>query len=588
MRRTLAALGLVGLAGAGLYASRRTLAGRAFGLRPAEHTVAIERDVPVAMPDGVVLYADHLRPRAPGSFPTILIRTPYGRPSEAGALSPLLIPAPLLFAERGYNVVVQSTRGRFRSGGAFEPFVHERADGLATLDWIARRPWFDGSLGMFGASYVGYTQWAVATDAPPFLKAIVPVITSSRFSETFYPDGSFGYESSLRWTNILRLTHLPGRGLDLAAVGRLVSSGHEAALRAAMAGAPFAEADMVTLGERVPFFQRWLDDPDPAGPYWQAVDHDRGLGRIGAAVHLVAGWHDIFLRQQLADYNDLLAAGRSPCLTVLPRAHTDQALQREAVREGLWWFDAHLKGRRELLERRAVRLALMGSREWHEMDFWPPPARAMRLHLQAGGALAVEPPAGGPATSGYRYDPRDPTPAVGGPVLSPAAGARDQAPVEARPDVLIFTGAPLAADLDVIGHVRLELYAHSSLAHTDFIGRLCDVGPDGRSRNVCEGLIRVEPGVGEPQPDGSLRLSIDLWATAYRFGAGHRLRLHICSGAHPRWSANSGTGEPLRAGAPAGRVAEQTIFHDAHHPSALVLPTVSAETRLAMAGDIGP
>lgn len=582
MRRPLAALGLAGLAGAGLYAARRALIGRALGLRPPEHAVAVTRGLPVPMPDGATLYADHMRPRAPGSYPTILIRTPYGRPSEAGPLAPLY-GAPLLFAERGYNVIVQGARGRFRSEGDFEPFVREREDGQATLAWVAAQPWFDGSLGMWGLSYYGYTQWAVAADAPPFLKALVPVITTSRFSGAFYPRGSFTLESALRWTSYLRATG--GRGaIDLATVGRLLSPRREAALAAALRG-PFAQADAAATGSPAPHFQRWLAEPGPAAPYWRAVDHDRGLGRVGAAVHLVAGWHDIFLTEQLADYSDLLAAGRSPCLTVLPHHHSAPAVTSDAVREGLWWFDAHLKGRRELLARRAVRLALMGSREWHEMDFWPPPAQAARLYLRAGGALADAPGPGAP--SRYSFDPRDPTPAIGGPVLSPTGGPRDQRPLEARPDVLSFTGAPLGADLDVVGHVRLELFARSSLAHTDFVARLCDVAPDGRSVNVCEGIARVAPGDGEAGPDGSLRLTVAMWATAQRFRAGHRLRLHVCSGAHPRWAVNSGDGRPLREGAPAGPVAHQTIYHDATHPSALVLPVVSAETRRAMAGD-GP
>lgn len=582
MRRGLVALGLAGLAGAGLYSSRRAVIGRALGLRPPEHAVAVTRDLPVRMPDGATLYADHLRPRGAGSYPTILIRTPYGRPSEAGPLGLLPSGAPVLFAERGYNVIVQGTRGRFRSEGTFEPFLHEREDGLATLDWVAAQPWFDGSLGMWGLSYYGYTQWAVAADAPPYLKAIVPAITTTRFSGGFYPQGSFTLESAVRWTSYLRDT--AGReAYDLATLARLLAPRRESALRAAMGGA-FARADAGTGGP-APYFQRWLDEPGPDQPYWRAVDRDRGLGRVSAAVHLVAGWYDIFLPEQLADYTDLLAAGRSPYLTVLPRHHTAQAITSDALREGLWWFDAHLKGRRELLERRAVRVALMGSREWHEMDFWPPPARATRLYLRAGGALADAPGPGGPTR--YTFDPRDPTPAIGGPVLSPEGGPRDQRPLEARPDVLTFTGAPLPADLDVVGHVRLELFARSSLAHTDFVARLCEVAPDGRSVNVCEGLARVAPGVGEPRPDGGLRLEVGMWATARRLRAGHRIRLQICSGAHPRWAVNSGDGRPLREGAPDGPVAHQSIYHDPTHPSALVLPVVSAETLRAMAGD-GP
>lgn len=584
MRRA-PAVGLagLGLAGLWLYTRRRELLARSAGLRPAEHAVAFERDLPARMPDGVTLYADRIFPSAPGHYPTILIRTPYGRPSETRVLGPFSGVAPLLFAERGYNVVVQSVRGRFRSGGVFEPFVNEAADGRATLEWVAAQPWFDGNLGMWGASYLGYTQWAVAADAPPFLKAIVPAITAARFSRLFYPGDSFSFETSLRWANLVRTTHHPGGDLDLSAVWALVSPARQEALATAMAARPLAEADSAATGSPLPFYQRWLADPDPDSPYWRQVDHHRSLASVDVPTHLVAGWHDIFLHEQLADYAALLAAGRTPYLTVLPRHHNDPAVVLDAVREGLWWLDAHLKGHSGAMRRRPVRLALMGSREWHEMDYWPPPADVARYYLHGEGMLSPHEPAAESPPERYRFDPRDPTPALGGPVLSPRGGPRPQNALESRHDLLCFSTPPLHEELDVVGPVRLELFVRSSLEHTDFVGRLCDVAPDGRSVNVCEGICRVRPGKGERQLDGTLRIEIDMWATAQRFRAGHRLRLHIASGAHPRWSANPGDGGPLGAGAAAGRPAEQTVYHDQTHPSALVLPLVSARTRERMA-----
>jgi putative CocE/NonD family hydrolase len=175
----------------------------------------------------------------------------------------------------------------------------------------------------------------------------------------------------------------------------------------------------------------------------------------------------------------------------------------------------------------------------------------------------------------YRYDPADPTPAVGGALLAfQGAGPQDNCRLEARTDVLCYTTPSLERDLDVIGLVRLELFAWSSLGRTDFFGRLCDVYPDGRSTNICDGLFRVEPGRGQAQPDGTLRIEIDMWATAHRFRRGHRLRLQVSSGAHPRWSRNLGTGEAVATGVRM-KVAEQTVYHDAAHPSALVLPVAS-------------
>jgi hypothetical protein len=245
------------------------------------------------------------------------------------------------------------------------------------------------------------------------------------------------------------------------------------------------------------------------------------------------------------------------------------------LRAGVTWFDAHLRGDSGRLRPEPVRLYVMGAEEWRTFDAYPPPARERRYYLQAGARLSPDPPPTGSPADHYRYDPADPTPTVGGALLAmQGAGPQDNRSLEARPDVLCYTTPPLDRAIEVIGPVRLELYVHSSLAHTDFAGRLCDVAPDGRSTNLCDGLVRVKPGRGDAQPDGSLRLEIDLWATAHRFQRGHRLRLQVSSGSHPRWSRNLGTGEPLTTGVRMA-VAEQTIYHDEAHPSALVLPVVS-------------
>jgi len=217
-----------------------------------------------------------------------------------------------------------------------------------------------------------------------------------------------------------------------------------------------------------------------------------------------------------------------------------------------------------------VRLYILGADEWREMEAWPPPNPTTRLFLQPHGLLSPEPPADSPPDR-YRYDPADPTPNLGGGLLFPPAGPVDNRPLEARPDVLVYTTPPLKQDLEVIGPVRLQLYVRSSLAHTDFFGRLCDVHPSGRSINICDGLFRIEPGKGERLPDGTLRIEVDMWATACRFRRGHRLRLLVASGAHPRWARNLGTGEPA-ATATRMAVAEQEVYHDPEHPSALLLP----------------
>ncbi|HZC40638.1 MAG TPA: CocE/NonD family hydrolase [Streptosporangiaceae bacterium] len=210
-----------------------------------------------------------------------------------------------------------------------------------------------------------------------------------------------------------------------------------------------------------------------------------------------------------------------------------------------------------------MQVQVMGGGGWRSPEQWPPPASEQRWHLHPGGVLAPEPPpASGPDR--YRYDPADPTPAVGGSSLSTNSGPKDNRALERRPDVLAYTSAPLAAGLEITGPVAADLHVSSSNGHTDFFARLCDVHPRGRSVNVTDGMLRLVP--GDP---GHIR--VELWPTAHLFRAGHRIRLQVSSGAHPRYARNLGTGEPLATGT-AMQPAEQVVYHDPQRPSAVLLP----------------
>jgi putative CocE/NonD family hydrolase len=187
------------------------------------------------------------------------------------------------------------------------------------------------------------------------------------------------------------------------------------------------------------------------------------------------------------------------------------------------------------------------------------------------GELSVDQPVGQSPPAVYTFDPADPTPNIGGPLLSMGAGSYDNRPLEERPDVLTYTTQPLKEHLDVIGPIRLALFVTSSLPYSDFFGRVCDVHPDGRSMNICDGLLRLEPDNIMPQADGTLKIELEIISTAHRFLKDHRLRLQVSSGAHPRFARNLGTGEPLPT-ATRMVATQQTIYHDADHPSRLMLP----------------
>jgi putative CocE/NonD family hydrolase len=218
----------------------------------------------------------------------------------------------------------------------------------------------------------------------------------------------------------------------------------------------------------------------------------------------------------------------------------------------------------------------MGENRWRDFADWPPPVRIGSWYLQPGGALATSlPPSSEPDR--YRYDPADPTPAVGGNSLGSRKrmGPKDNRVLEARPDVLVYTSAPLEYDMEVIGPLRAELYVRSSLEHTDFFARLCVVEESGKSINLCDGILRLTPGSVTPEPDGSLHISVEVWPTAYHFRRGQRIRVQVSSGAHPSFARNLGSGEPLASGTKLC-VAEQTVYHDPEHPSAILLPVLNA------------
>ncbi len=569
-KRTTTRILALGLLSLGLYSFRRRLIGLWLRLPTAEYDVVVERNLRVPMPDGVCLIADHYYPRSDRSFPTILIRTPYGRRFAHGILGFMHSFIAQRFAERGYHVILQDARGRFDSEGEFEPFVNEAADGRATLEWIAKQKWFNGALAMWGQSYSGYVQWAVAAEAPAYLKALVPAITGSTLNP--YWNGAFTLDTILRWT-----FHLHSLGLRRTALAaelmRFVLSGiYSRKLESAFRHLPLLEADKVALGKPIPYYRHWLVHPNADDEFWKARDHRAQVARVNAPAHFVSGWYDILLPHLMADYTALKSAGHTPYLTIGPWHHGKLACLWESLRQGIAWFDATLKGNRRHLRAKPVRIYVMGANEWREMDTWPPPALETRFYPSAQKQL-IERPSTDSLPDRYRYDPADPTPSVGGPLLNPTAGPRDNRALESRADVLTYTTEPLLNDVDVIGPARFELYFRSSLAYTDFFARLCDVYPDGRSINICDGLTRVEPGIGEPQPDGSVRIQVYMSSTAHRFLRGHLIRLQLSSGAHPRLSRNLGSGEPVGTGTKMFS-AVQTIYHDHAHPSALVLPVV--------------
>ncbi|MEV0743385.1 CocE/NonD family hydrolase [Streptomyces sp. NPDC050549] len=524
---------------------------------PTTRDLRVERGLKVPMRDGVFLLADHWYPRTGSTgLPTALIRVPYGR---TGATASQMA-RPL--AERGFQVLVQSTRGTFGSGGTFDPFRCERADGLDTLEWVVEQPWFGTSMILVGGSYLGGVQWAVADVVPPQVKAVIPAVSESALTLDFLREDAFGLELPFYW------------GVQVARQERRLSMVRllltERKIGRAMNTLPLEQADKVVLGRHSTYIQHMLahgrDDP-----FWAPADHRERVADITVPVSTVAGWHDIFLPGQLRDFRVLQDAGRPARLTVGPWPHLSIEVGAAANREALDFGLAHARDEKPS-ERTPVRLYVMGEDAWRDFPAWPPPEYApQRFHLHPDGLLAIAPPPADSAPDNYRYDPRDPTPAVGGVRMwfTVKPGTVDNRKLEARPDILTYTTSALAQDVEIIGEVSAEIFFRSSLPYADVFVRLCDVDEKGRSLNVCDGLVSLT------DADEGACARVELWPTAYRFKRGHRIRVQVSSGAFPRYNRNPGTGEP-RAKATVLRAADQQVHHDQDRPSAIVLPVRQA------------
>ena len=535
---------------------------RRMGLaRPLTHDVTQQADLRVTMDDGAVLLADRWVATESAERPqtTVLVRSPYGRTGFTGLLYGRLL------AERGLQVVIQSVRGTFGSEGEFSPF-DERGDGLATLRWLREQPWHADRIGMLGPSYLGLVQWAVAPDAGKDLVALSIQASASQFHGQTYAGGSLSLETSASW---LVLVAEQERRLAPVAIARALRR-----LPAVLDELPIAEIDELATGSEVGWFREAVAHPARDDSYWVARDYAAGVEKVSAAVHLMGGWYDIFLPWMLEDFEALQAAGHDPHLVIGPWTHSSPELLGAGIREGIAWLRARLLGDDRLVRPARVSVFVTGERVgngWRELPGWPPPgAEPQRLWLADDGSLEPGGPSGSAGADRYRYEPADPTPSLGGPVLFSREAVVDNRELEARADVLTYTTAPLDGALEAIGPVSVELYVRASRPDFDVFARVCDVDVNGASWNVCDALARVAPGRFELVAENLWRVELELWPCGHRFAAGHRIRLQVASGAHPRYARNPGTGEdPYRA--TRLQAVDIEVLHGSEHPSALVL-----------------
>ncbi len=574
-------------------------------ISPAQ--ISVEYGVAMKTRDGVTLRADIYHPSAPGRYPTLLQRTPYNKDNAAAFARKA--------AARGYLVVVQDVRGRYTSEGEWYTFKHESEDGYDAVEWAAALPSSNGKVGMFGGSYVGATQMLAAIAHPPHLAGIAPWVTASNYHENWtYQGGAFEQGFNESWTS----------GLAQDTLNRYIRQNTNFRVGSTVlplnqypvfnVPAPQNAAELTS--EFAPYFLDWLAHPT-YDDYWKQWSIEENFQNIQVPALVMGAWYDIFQGGSLRNYIGLRdhagteAARHAQRLIVAIGGHSGSGRHIGAIDFGpaaaefsdedetLNWYDYLFQGKQNEFAdpSRPVRIFVMGKNEWRDEDAWPlQRAKSTSYFLHSAGKANTAAGDGALATSAaqseaadtYVYDPANPVPTTGGPLCCDgehfAGGPRDQNPVEARPDVLVYSTPPLTEDLEVTGPVTLDLYAKTSAADTDFTAKLVDVAPDSAAINLTEGILRARfretrsavGGTAAPKPitPGQVyEYKIDLWSTSNVFLKGHKIRLEVSSSNFPRFDRNLNTGKDGSTSSDFVP-ATNTILHDAQHPSALILPVV--------------
>ncbi|MGA0601354.1 CocE/NonD family hydrolase [Caulobacter sp. KR2-114] len=599
--------------------------------------VSKQSNVEARMRDGVVLRADVYRPDSPAPVPVILMRTQYGK--EAAQVQPARFETPGWYASHCYIVVVQDIRGQGASDGVFYEYAHDRDDGYDSVEWAARLPGANGRVGMYGSSYVGATQWLAATAAPPSLKAIVPSNTASDYYDGWtYEDGAFRLGFIEPWMTDTIATTAAANRKDAQALAGLKAAARSVAVW--LRFTPYSRLPTLQPDNPVvaPYFFDAIRHPaDDA--YWRAFSIQTRYSQVTVPVLAFEGWYDAFVNGALRNFDGMRREGgselarRNQRIVIGPWEHLGWGRPESPVSPRLKaigpvadspvnaltiaWFDHVLKGQDNgVAGGPQVDYFVMGENRWHVADQWPLPSTDYQTWTLASGGhansvmgdgvLSPAPPlqargeaVAHPTTEGgvpvaaaaaaapsdqFTYDPANPVPSIGGHSCcawsSGPQGQFDQSAIEQRPDILVFSSAPLAQPLEVTGPVTVILYARSTAPDTDFTAKLVDVFPDGTAVNLSNGIQRASfrDSLSHPTPivPGQVyRYRINVWPTSNLFAAGHRIRLEISSSDFPQFAPNPNTGEPFGATSTQA-VAVQTILHDIDHPSAVILPVIPA------------
>ncbi|KAH7177100.1 X-Pro dipeptidyl-peptidase-domain-containing protein [Dactylonectria macrodidyma] len=521
---------------------------------PAEvQTYTIDRTAQIPLRDEVKLLADVYHPScANKSTPagTLLVYGPYGRGLMTAYLARCLAP-------RGYQVLVVCCRGTFGSGGEFDAQRSEVVDGQDIVSWMRRQSWYTGSFATIGASYLGYTQWALLVDPPEDMSTAVILVGPHDFGDFHWSTGAFNGQV-IHWADII--AHQESSGLLGQTLRPLSSNRH---LRIALNRLPLADAVDEYFASECSWLRQRLANSDLKDPFWAPTKHGIALERATIPILLITGWYDIFIEQTMEQYRRLAERGCPVGLTVGPWTH-DGVVVGPTMEEALNWLDEHLVKRGRGHRPNPVRVFITGTREWREIPEWPPATDPCDMYLLPQGGISRNPPTDF-SESTFTFNPADPTPDIGSAPLSGLKGDVDDSRLAARSDVLAYTSQPFENYTEILGRPQIEVAHTSDNPHVDLFVRVSEVDAKGHSHKVTEAYIRLDP----EREAGPVRL--DLHDCAHCFREGTSLRVLIAGGSHPHYLRNLGTGEDPSTGTTL-RPSQHTVHHGPVNASRLVLP----------------
>lgn len=526
---------------------------------PAVYSQIEEEETQVACRDGALLRVFWFRPAGAGPWPAIVQRSCYPMAHQA-----YLIHGREL-AKRGYAYICQYCRGTGGSQGEWEPNVNEPDDGADFIRWVDSLSWVE-SIGYWGCSYLASTGWAITGELPPKVKSMLLSHYGTERFTSAYQSGLFRHDILTAWA--------------MGNAGREIKADYLESCRYR----PHVEVDTALWGGPLPWYRDWVTNTHPDDPYWKEgfwkfmSDAPR---KLTIPVCIVEGWYDHHLGSALQSFQNLSPQagahsrlivgcwnhGFQPCAQGKLQEH----LENDEAHQMLAWFGETLLEKK--LPQRRVDWYIVGGDCWQSFPDIPRPQREKRFFLDAGQRTLSEKP-GEKAQASYVYDPENPVPSHGAESLFATfqeVGSLEQPGPDWRPDVISFLSAPLEETLTLLGEARVELYVQSTAEETAFTAKLMEVTPQGKAYNI-RGSIAVLVG-GRPSEAG--KVTISMWAVAFRLHKGSRLRLDISSSDFPQYAVHPNL-PGCWAQQPETAVAEQSVFTGQGAPSVLILPV---ETR---------